>query len=218
MPLDGTSILWDESSPAGSEKVGLGDDRIRSTKTSVRAALDSEHYFASSSSTAGAHRPGSAVAFYGATSAVSSLSTTTFPVSNNGRMMIDSTTTRLYSVGYGGASMLGAGPLGLSVDSAAYIGGIPFGSKQTLRWGMEVGIVASKASTHRVTFPNSGFSAPPYLQISCYTQDIGGNDPARIVKLDAVSASEFSCQVVAAENGDASTAGIMWYAIGPRAL
>ena len=37
------SYSWDETSPAGSSNISLGDDRIREMKTTIREALDDEH-------------------------------------------------------------------------------------------------------------------------------------------------------------------------------
>jgi hypothetical protein len=37
------SYVWDETSPAGSSNISLGDDRIREMKVTLREALDDEH-------------------------------------------------------------------------------------------------------------------------------------------------------------------------------
>lgn len=214
MALGGANIgTFDATIPAGSESVGLGDDRIRSTKTVLQQAFDSEHVFASNGGVVGQHRAGSARAFYGPTSQLSASDTSTVA---NGRLMVTSDTTRLYSVNSLGASLLGAGPGALSVDTTA---GMSFGAPaQNTRWAMEMGLVASPASIHTVTFPNSGFSGLPFLQTSVYTQVIGSNDPGRVLKLQSLSATQFVVQVVLGENGDADTAGIMWMSVGTRAL
>lgn len=47
MPIGGSNIGWDAGQPADTENAGLGDDRIRSLKTSVQEALDNEHNFPS---------------------------------------------------------------------------------------------------------------------------------------------------------------------------
>lgn len=39
---------WDETSPAGSQKVNLGDNRIREMKTQIREVLEVDHKFGSS--------------------------------------------------------------------------------------------------------------------------------------------------------------------------
>ncbi len=202
---------WDNTIPAGSESVGLGENRIQSVKTTLQNALDSEHIWPSTGGIIGQHRVGSAKAFYGTQSQISASTTST---DGNGRMMQTSDTTRLFSVNSLGASLLGAGPGSLSLDTTA---GMTF-NPQNVRWAMEVGLVASPASIHTVTFPNSGFSGLPHLQYSLYTQVIGSNDPGRAIKLQSLSATGFTVQVVLAENGDADTAGIMWMSVGTRAL
>lgn len=92
MALGGANITWDESVPSASSNIGLGEQDIRSIKTSVRNALDSEHHYSSTGGAGtGAHRKGSAVVFYGAASAVSSSDT-------EGRLMLTSDTSVLYAV------------------------------------------------------------------------------------------------------------------------
>ena len=90
MPIGGANIgTWDEGIPDANEAVGLGDDRIRSTKSTVRTALDSEHIWPSSGGTVGQHRLGSARAFYGTQSQVSASDTSDVA---NGRIMVTSDT------------------------------------------------------------------------------------------------------------------------------
>jgi len=101
MALGGSTIQWDESVPSSSSNAGLGEQDIRSIKTSVRNALDSEHIFSSTGGAAtGAHRPGSAVAFFGASSKISSSDT-------DGRLYIDSTNSRFHHVGSADTMLLG---------------------------------------------------------------------------------------------------------------
>lgn len=215
MTLGGADIgTWNEAIPTSGEAVGLGDDRIRSTKTTVRTALDSEHVWGLTGGIVGQHREGSARAFYGTTSQLSASDTSTVA---NGRMMVTSDSTRLYSVNSLGASLLGGGPGSLSIDTTA---GVVF-NPQNVRWAMEFGVVSKGTDTFVVTFPNSGFSGAPFLQVSSYTQpiDVSGVDPARIWKLNGVSASGFSGSLVDTSNGIGVTdAGIMWMSVGTRAL
>lgn len=55
---------WTSSQPSGESSIRLGDDLIRSDKSILSAALNSEHYFdpvtSASSNSGGLHRPGSA--------------------------------------------------------------------------------------------------------------------------------------------------------------
>lgn len=94
------TIGWSESAPQNSDNLGLGAQEIRSAKTAIRTALDSEHVFPSTGGDAGTHRLGSARAFVGSESAVSSAGT-------DGRLMIASNTSRLFGVGSGGTMFLG---------------------------------------------------------------------------------------------------------------
>ena len=202
---------WDATIPAGGESVGLGDDRLRSVKTTLQQALDSEHVWPSGGGIVGQHRAGSARAFYGLQSQLSSSSAS---VVADGSMMVTSDTTRLFSTGAFGVAMLGAGPKALSLDTTA---GMTF-APQNVRWAMEVGVVASPSSVHTVTFPSSGFSGIPFLQVSIYTQVQGANDPGRCFKLHSLNQAQFVGSIVIAENGDAAVAGIMWMSTGTRAL
>lgn len=207
MPIGGSNISWDNTTPAGSEAIGLGDDRIRSMKTSVQEAFANEHVFATTGGAGtGTHLAGSARAYFGTQSRVSSGDT-------DGRMMIASDTSRLFGANSAGTVLLGSGPFGLSVGTVA---GITF--PQRSHTVMEFGAVTSAASTHQVTFPNSGFSGVPWVMASAHTETLSGDKPGRFVRIIGVTASEFSAQVISTENGDAITAGIFWLSIGTRAL
>lgn len=46
------TVSWDETSPAGSQAISLGDDRIREMKTQLREVIDVDHKFGSSGSDA----------------------------------------------------------------------------------------------------------------------------------------------------------------------
>lgn len=199
-------IGWDETQPAGSESVGLGDDRIRSTKSNVRGALDSEHFFPSSGGSAGAHRLGSARAHFGTQSRVSSGDT-------DGRLMIASDTSKLFGAGSAGTVLLGAGPLSLSLGTIA---GVTF--PQRCYPAYEFGTTSSASSVHQVTFPNSGYSGIPFVMASAATEPLSGNQPGKFVRLIGITTSEFSAQVISSENGDATDANIHWFSIGTRTL
>lgn len=209
MPIGGSAVSWAEGVPAGSEQIGLGDNRIRSLKTSVREGLDNEHVWPSDGSTVavvGAHRAGSARAYHGTQSRVSSGDT-------NGRMMIASDTSRLFGVGSAGTVLLGAGPLSLSLGSMVGIT-----HPQRAYVAVEVGATSSASSMHQVTFPNSGFSGIPFVMVSAATEAAGGNAPGKFVRIIGITASEFSAQVISSENGDALDTNIQWISIGTRTL
>lgn len=215
MAIGGANIgTWNEAVPAGSESVGLGDDRIRSIKTQTRTGLDSEHFWDSSGGTVGVHRAGSARVFYGTESQVSASGLTSITSYHEGRLMQTSDTSRLFGVGPGGKAMLGAGPLSLSMQTS--VAGM-LGENQLYYWAMDAGFVLSQQSTHNVLF-NSSYSGIPIVVVSIGTQVIGSNDPGRCWKFDTIGVSGFSGQIVLTENGDAATAGIMWYSIGTRSF
>lgn len=203
----------DNSVPANSESVGLGAARIRSVKTNEQQALDSEHVWPAAGGIIGQHRAGSARAFYGPASQLSASDTSTVA---NGRTMVTSDTTRLFSVNSLGASLLGAGPGSLSIDTTA---GMTF-NPQNCRWVMEMG-VTSMGSSIIVTFPNSGFSGIPFLYASIFTLPAGGapGDAARLWKLASLTASGFSAQIVDSTNNvSRNDAGLMWMSVGTRAV
>src|SRR2546430_4570823 len=103
------TIGWDESLPSDSENAGLGDDRIRSLKTSLRIGLDGEHVWPSGGGDVGVHRLGSAPAFYGVQNLVSSTGA-------DGRLMGSSDTSRVFYVRAARGPFLGGAPV-LSVGS-----------------------------------------------------------------------------------------------------
>lgn len=210
MALGGSSVTWAEATPAANEIAGLGDDRIRSMKTSVREALDSEHVFPSSGGTAGQHRVGSARAFYGTQSRVSASDTS---IVADGRMMIASDTSRLFGVGSEGTVLLGAGPKALSVGSFT-----PQTFPQRHYLVEEIGREASDgAGRFVVTFPNSGFSAAPHVQVWSGVSNFAA--AAYIAQLNAIEASGFSAHIRDADNNlIVSQVSLMWRALGYRVL
>ena len=207
----GSVISWAEAVPAGSESIGLGDDRIRSLKTDVRTALDDEHIWPSSGGTAGLHRTGSARAYFGTQSRVSA-STTSAPAAD-GRMMLASDTTRLFAAGSEGTALLGAGPLSLSLGSFASVT-LPQRAYVVIEIGREA---SDGAGRFVVTFPNSGFSGVPFM----YLQSGVSNFPAAgySANLNAVTASGFSAHIRDLDNNlTASQVSLHWMAVGHRTL
>lgn len=219
--MSGVDILWDETSPPGPESVGLGAARIRSLKTSVRNALDAEHHFPSSSSTAGAHRLGSARAFYGTQSQVSSADTT-------GRLMVTSNTSRLMGVSHASAAsalMLGAGPLTPSFGSwlPVSFGTVP----QTKGIAMESGITKQSGAglpggaTIDVTFPTA-FDSPPFVFFQTGRAGDGYLTSHVHFNCAIITASGFTGAMVEDANGGGvaghSNSTLWWLAIGTRNL
>jgi hypothetical protein len=189
MPIGGSNIGWDNTTPADTESAGQGDDRIRSMKTSVQQALDNEHEFPVGGGAAtGSHRTGSARVYYGTQSQVSSSGM-------DGRLMMTSDTSQLYHVGSGYTALLG-GPVSglsnlLSINGAT--GGLPAGYK----WVEQFGAVTT-AGESRSTFtfsslysgnPNvllTGWSAtnfPYLLSVTTRTFIVGQSDPTGFISV-----------------------------------
>src|SRR2546421_12513604 len=97
MPPD---INWNESAPPTTESAGLGPQQFQSLKTAIRTGLDAEHTWPTSGLGAGVHRLGSARAYYGPQSLVSSTGT-------DGRLQVTSDTSRVFHVGSAGAMFVG---------------------------------------------------------------------------------------------------------------
>lgn len=199
-----TNIGWNESNPPDTESAGLGDDRIRSLTTSVRMGMAAEHTWPSAGGDAGIHLLGSARAYVGSQSQVSSSGT-------DGRLMWTSDSSKLFHVGSGGSVYLG-GPTGISLDH----GYLAF--PQRHQWVEEVGITAIPTGSSQsvtVVIPNSGYSGVPYLWLT-------ENDPA-----DPTTLSPGQFKVFGATTGtfkilqlSAGGAGwsVCWRSLGTRAL
>lgn len=152
--IGGVNIGWDETAPADTSSAGLGDDHMRSIKTSVRQGLAAEHIWESAGgANTGAHVFGSARPFFGPQSNVSSSG-------SDGRIMVASDTSRLFGVGSGGTTLYG-GP------SVILAGSHPGTVPQRHYWADEFGqdTTGSTGST-TITIANSGFSGNPYIQVT----------------------------------------------------
>lgn len=194
-------INWDETSPPDDESVGLGDDRIRSLKSSVRVGLDSEHVWPASGGDAGVHRFGSARAHYAAQSLVSSTGT-------DGRLMQASDTSRLFGVGSGGTTFLG-GPTVISAGS--FPGTVP----QRAIWVDEFGegmAVGSAGTT--VTIPNSGYSGVPFIIVTGF-DSIG---EGKAIVLTSAGATSFVAATWNRAGTTPSNTSFHWRSIGTRTL
>ena len=204
-----SNVGWNENEPADTENAGLGDDRMRSIKTSSRAGLDDEHNWpAAGGSNVGYHRLGTARPFYGTQSRVSSSGT-------DGRLMLTSDTSRLFGVGSGGTVLLG-GPTVLSM------GTFPSTLPQRHHWAMETGVSNTGAGTTdgvQVTIPNSGFSGVPFVVVSS-TSTAGGSQPlGEAFSVWSMTATTFyTGAVIVASGAFRANAGFNYISIGSRAL
>ena len=107
--MSGVTIGWDNAAPANTDLVGQGDDQIRSFKSNVQGGLAAEHLWPSGGGLSGVHALGSARVFVGPASQVSSADT-------SGRLMFDSTNSKLHYVGVEGTAAIG-GQTGVSMST-----------------------------------------------------------------------------------------------------
>ena len=182
------NIGWDETAPADSRNAGLGAGDIRSIQSNLRGALDAEHHYPSSGGSAGAHRLGSARAYVGTASAVSSADT-------DGRLMFTSDSSNLYVVN-SATTVLAGGRYALHCPSNYTFGNSSrITSKVTQHWHIEFGghSLATVGSLSYLTF-TATFTNPPILVIT-----------------PASSVTTFNVIPVIANNGDAAVAQIVTY-------
>lgn len=210
MPIGGANgIGWDESSPSVSESAGLGASRIQSLETSLRQALDSEHNWPSAGgANVGYHRYGSARAYVGTQSQVSSSG-------SDGRLMQTSDTSQLFGVGSGGTTLLG-GPRVISM--ADFPGTVPQRFQWVDEWGY--GVTSSSGSTV-VTIPNSGYSGVPYVMaISRGTGPGAATSAIGLLSYTTVDGATFHVRSGTAGGGASLVSGIefTWFSRGTRAL
>lgn len=211
--MNGANIgTFDSNSPADTESAGLGDDRIRSTKTTLQQAMDDEHHFpAAGGSVVGYHRLGSARPYVGTQSRVSSSGT-------DGRLMVTSDTSRLFGVGSGGTMFLGGSQVvsvGTNADTA--------GGRH--HWVEEVGHSRTGSNgSVTITVPNSGFSGEPYVW--CQQRAVNVSDAEVDFIVVTVSASQFIVQSMGSIDGGGtylhavarSNVSFYWRSLGTRAL
>lgn len=206
--MNGANIgTFDLNSPPDTESMALTDDRIRSLKSTVQQVLDDEHSFPSAGgANVGYHRLGSARAYVGTQSQVSSSGT-------DGRLMVASDTSRLFGVGSGGTVMYG----GPNVISAGTTVGVSF--PQRSYWAMEWGFSETGSSgSVRITIPNSGFSGIPLVFITGRVPSVASTMHSFAHYPEDTGASF----IVSAINGAASVfvpnQQFAWLSIGTRAL
>lgn len=192
------TITWNENSPADGDNAGQGDDAIRSLKTSVRVGLDSEHVWPSGGGDAGVHRLGSARAFVGAQSTVSSSGT-------DGRLMWTSDSSRLFHVGSGGTSYVGG--QNVIEGPTQPTGGTRF------YWAQEFGAATLVSGITTISFPHSGFSDIPTVILS-ENPDFGS--PLVIAMLTGVTTTQFGVIGHRTDTQGLVNFDFNWLAIGPR--
>lgn len=202
--MNGIAIgTFDPTAPADSQSAGLGDDAIRSVKTTFQQALDDEHVFAAAGGTVGQHRLGSGRPYFGTQSRVSSSGT-------DGRLMQTSDTSRLFGVGSGGTVFYGGSrviSVGTDADTAT----------GRSHWVEEFGEgITGGGGLLGVSFPNSGFSGKPYMFLTPIT--IGVNP--FVVSVENLSATSFTAITYTETAGPTVKSGgsFFWRSLGTRAL
>ena len=201
MPIGGSNIAWNNSEPPDTESAGLGDDRIRSLKTSIQEGLNNEHNWPSGGGAGtGYHLQGSARPYYGAQSLVSSSG-------SDARLMQTSDTSRLFHVGSAGTSFLG-GPTVISAGS--YPGAVP----QRAIWVEEFGEGRTASGSTVISIPNSGYSGRPFVYLTAY--DTSTN--IQVVYLTAISATQFTVRSSGTNDLTNSSTSFEWRSVGTRTL
>ncbi len=158
--MSSTTIAWDETAPADSRNAGLGASDIRSILTNTRGGLDSEHHWPSTAGLHGAHRAGSARAYYGTASQVSSVDT-------DGRFMFTSDTSVLFGVNSSTTVPLG-GRYATYSHATYSTGGTNRTSAVTQRVKFEFGsaLLTTGSALTTVTFTTTNFVFAPHVQIT----------------------------------------------------
>jgi hypothetical protein len=158
--------------------------------------MTGEHTWPQSGGDAGVHLLGSARAYFGPQSTISSAGT-------DGRLMIASDTSRLFGVGSGGTMLLGGSRM-LSVGTD-----LGFTYPQRHYWAFEMGtsVTGSSGTTH-VTIPNSGFSGVPFVWSSTSNE--------RTVYIEGKTPTQFV--VTTSFNGALLLAPFDWFSVGTRVL
>lgn len=146
---------WDNNAPGPNDQAGLGDDQMRSIRSNVQGVLDAEHHFPSTGGNGGAHRLGSARAYVGTLSQVSSADT-------DGRLMVASNASALFHVGSSGTLKLGSSNA-LILDTGGSL--VPGNLPVTHQWMLGVQSVintALSAGSVAGTF-DSAYSGKPFV-------------------------------------------------------
>ena len=209
--MNGSTLSWNEASPANAESAGSGATILRSLQTSIRFGLNDEHNWPSSGGdNVGYHRYGSARPYFGTQSRVSSSG-------SDGRIMMTSDTSRLFGVGSGGTVLIG----GATVNS---FGTFPGAVPQRHQWVEEFGtVVTNSAGSAHVVFPNSGFSGIPYTWLTAYSfASTSTFSPVPTASVDTASTQttlKINTQSLAADGSARFTATtVYWRSVGTRVL
>jgi hypothetical protein len=203
-----SNVTWLETSPAIPELVGQGDDGLRSLKTSLQQGLNDEHLWPDGGGFVGAHRLGTARAYVGTQSRVST-------DGSDGRLMVTSDTSRLFGLTSAGTVLLG--------DATALSHGTqPWSQPQRASWAVELGqvVLDNITAETQITIPNSGYSGIPMVQAEIHAMVTAATALA-FLSYNSITTTSFYIRMrdplgtVAA--GWPSRTSVDWMSIGTRA-
>ena len=199
------SIGWN-AQPSDTDSAGLGDDVIRSLKTSLQIGLSGEHTWPSAGGDAGVHLLGSARAFVAAQSLVSSSGT-------DGRLMFASDSSRFFHVGSGGSSYIGS-PYVLEIFPHPSVA-----APTREIWAEEHGVGYMPAGSTSTTIAFTGFNGIPIIVQSTWT-DGGAGDVSAIKATFLRSVGQTSFILTSAQGDGASMSNFsfFWRSMGTRTL
>lgn len=193
--MSSNTIGWSDTAPAITDPISNGPVEFASFKTAIEVGIGAEHVWPTSSGLAGAHKAGSARAFVGHRSAVSSADTT-------GRMMANIDDLRLYYVGSDGTWPIGGAHVPY-VDGGTLLTSKTSGKRLTMSWTT----LSTVTYQNAVTFGQS-FDFPPMVFASI--NNTGTGIPNLICSAYNLTASVCSVFV-----WDATNAVIWTGSLGP---
>lgn len=201
------NIHWSEAAPANSDNVGLGAQEIRSLKTDLRNGLAAEHLWSSTGGAAGAHLLGSARPYVGPTSEVSSDGTA-------GRLMFNSTTSDFFYLSDTTAERIGGRGTPVAYDTGANSANasMPANHRTEIFYG-EV-TTAGGSAIFPITFPGSGYSGIPNIQLTCAETAAFGSGNYLVATAHDCTATGFTVRSSVASTGAAFTTRVNWMSMG----
>ena len=203
---------WNKDLPSGDSDARIGDDLLREHWTVLEAAWEEEHYFTDASGVStGEHKPGSMRPFIGTYSQVSSTN-----VTDEGRLLFDSDTSRYWYVGSDKTFPLGAGqglvvehypPLEQDSDWSGLAG------VQEMSAVLQTKLFEQSATSTRWTFPIA-YAANPRISLSWWSTSL--DDPFNETLVTGLDTSFATISSVnSAGTLEASNATVTAVAVGP---
>lgn len=203
MAIGGAPIGYNVNAPANTDSAGLGDDEIRSLKTNLQGALDSEHNWpAAGGAAVGYHRYGSARPYLAAAaSAVSSDGT-------DARLIINAGDNTLWGARSATSMELLGHPSLLFVGSASSFSTPPkFGTMVLAGFGTTL----TGSGNTRVPFPST-YSGAPLVFVT------GTDNSGFIVTATGSGTTGFTGRIRDFAGGDVVNSSFNWLSIGTVSL